>query len=66
MVSGRSGGPPAAACTLEFDTDLFDGDMKTADGELAWGVCRLIDPSICPLGRGLTSHQFNRGASGVL
>ncbi|KAI7840639.1 hypothetical protein COHA_005660 [Chlorella ohadii] len=32
MVSGTSGGPPVAACTLEFDTDLLGGDIQSGNG----------------------------------
>lgn len=35
MVSGTSGGRPAAACTLEFDTDLLGGDIQSGNGA-AW------------------------------
>jgi hypothetical protein len=34
MVSGTTNSPPAAACTLEFDTDLLGGDLTATDGAL--------------------------------
>jgi len=50
MVSGTSGGPQVAACTLEFDTDLLGGDIQSGNGAL-W-VCGFVvaweDGAVCP------------------
>ena len=68
MVSGRSGGPPAAACTLEFDTDLFDGDMKTADGEvvsfLFFRCMRVDSPNYPPIGPRVDQPPLEARAAG--